>query len=102
MVGSIDWHPYDVLVLDDQACEGFCDHEEQQRRDELGEIFESLDSLSGFLPSSMENWQMPSFVVLGSESSGKSTLLERVSMFRMFPCGDGICTRMAIKVEEWF
>ena len=42
---------------------------------------------------------MPSFVVLGSESSGKSTLLERVSMFHMFPRGDGICTRMAIKVE---
>jgi hypothetical protein len=39
------------------------------------------------------------FVVLGPESSGKSTLLERVSMFNMFPRGEGICTRMAIKVE---
>ena len=67
--------------------------------DELGEIFESLDKLGDILPSSMEAWQMPSFVVLGSESSGKSTLLERVSMFTMFPRSDGICTRMAIKVE---
>ena len=67
--------------------------------DELGEIFESLDSLSDFLPASLENWQTPSFVVLGSESSGKSTLLERLSMKPMFPRGEGICTRMAIKVE---
>ena len=41
------------------------------------------------LPESMASWQMPSFVVLGAESSGKSTLLERVSMFSMFPRAEG-------------
>ena len=77
--------------------------EELKSVDELGEIFQTLDALDDalgdLLPASMENWQMPSFVVLGSESSGKSTLLERVSMFTMFPRGDDICTRMAFKVE---
>jgi hypothetical protein len=63
---------------------------ELKRVDELGEIFAELDALGDILPASMENWQMPSFVVLGSESSGKSTLLERVSMFTMFPRADGM------------
>ena len=67
--------------------------------DELGDIFASLDSLTSFLPNSLEHWSTPSFVVLGSESSGKSTLLERISMFPMFPRGEGVCTRIAIKVE---
>ena len=62
---------------------------ELKRVDELGEIFEQLDALGDILPASMESWQMPSFVVLGAESSGKSTLLERVSMFSMFPRADG-------------
>ena len=64
---------------------------ELKRVDELGEIFEQLDALGDILPASMESWQMPSFVVLGAESSGKSTLLERVSMFSMFPRADGSC-----------
>lgn len=64
---------------------------ELKRVDELGEIFEQLDALGDILPASMESWQMPSFVVLGAESSGKSTLLERVSMFSMFPRADGNC-----------
>ena len=25
VVGSVDWHPYDVLVLDDQTCEALFD-----------------------------------------------------------------------------
>ena len=57
--------------------------------DELGQLFESLDSISDFLGPSMEGWQTPSFIGLGSESTGKSTLLERVSMLSMFPRDDG-------------
>ena len=67
--------------------------------DELGDIFASLDRLTSFLPASLENWQTPSFVVLGPESSGKSSLLERLTFFSMFPRDEGICTRMAIKLE---
>ena len=38
-------------------------------------------------------------VVFGAESSGKSTILERVTMLPLFPKGDGICTRLPILVS---
>ena len=59
--------------------------EELKSVDELGEIFQTLDELGDLLPASMENWQKPSFVVLGSESSGKSTVLEMLAMMPFFP-----------------
>jgi len=76
--------------------------DEIKRIDELGEIFAALDELKGTggvnLNDSFE-WQLPMFIVLGSESAGKSTLLERVSMYSIFPRAENICTRMAIKIK---
>ena len=67
-----------------------------KRIDALGEIFVALDSLQSALPVA---WQMPMFVVLGAESAGKSSLLERVSMFNIFPRATTMCTRMPIKIQ---
>ena len=41
----------------------------------------------------------PCVVVLGNESSGKSTLLGRLVGLRLFPRGNGLCTRMVIHAE---
>ena len=67
--------------------------------DELGKIFESLDELKMLLPESLKTWQPPMFVVLGAESTGKSTILERVTMFPLFPKDEGLCTRLPIKIQ---
>jgi hypothetical protein len=71
------------------------------RIDALGGIFAALDELKSDRggQQTMESWQLPTFIVLGSESAGKSTLLERVSMFPIFPRAEAICTRMAIRIE---
>jgi hypothetical protein len=37
--------------------------------------------------------------VLGNEKSGKSTLLERLTMMPVFPKDEDICTRMAIQLR---
>ena len=72
---------------------------------ELGELFEGLELLqrvlhnAGDLAATSEDWQVPCFIVLGSESSGKSSLLERLSMIPIFPRDVAICTRMPIKVQ---
>lgn len=40
----------------------------------------------------------PQLVVMGNESSGKSTLLERITMLPLFPIAPRFCTRMIQKV----
>ena len=44
-------------------------------------------------------WQTPVLVVLGAESTGKSTLMERLIMMNMFPRAKKICTRVPILVR---
>ena len=40
--------------------------------------------------------QTPVVVVVGNESSGKSSLLDRLAMMPLLPRGENTCTRMAI------
>jgi hypothetical protein len=47
--------------------------------------FEVLDSLADVMPKSLAGWKPPLFIVLGGESTGKSSLLERITMFPLFP-----------------
>lgn len=42
---------------------------------------------------------LPTIVVVGSESAGKSSTLERVAGFSLFPRDAKICTRMPIKLS---
>jgi len=49
--------------------------------------------------STLNNVTLPSIVVVGSESAGKSSTLERVAGFSLFPRDARICTRMPIKLS---
>ena len=63
-----------------------------------GNLIQALDSISSSLGKDV-NLSFPQIVVLGSEKSGKSTLLERIAMLEFFPRGEGMCTRMPIKLQ---
>eukprot|EP00944_MAST-04C_sp_MAST-4C-sp1_P009974 g9974.t1 len=65
----------------------------------LGKIFEKIDPLRNILSLELDGWSPPKFIVLGAEDSGKSTLLDRITMLPMFPQGRNICTRLPIEVQ---
>ena len=52
---------------------------------ELGGMFAMLDGMRGILDETLKDWKSPKIVVIGSESSGKSSLLERLMMFPLLP-----------------
>ena len=66
---------------------------------ELNEVFAHLDPLRDILAETLECLRPPQLVVIGAESSGKSSLLERLVMMPIFPPAEGICTRMLIHVR---
>ena len=65
----------------------------------LRAVFAELDPLREFLSETVQEWQPPQFVVIGQESSGKSTLLERLTMMPIFPRDHSFCTRMPLHVQ---
>jgi hypothetical protein len=65
----------------------------------LRAVFAELDPLREFLSESLRGWQPPQFVVIGQESSGKSTLLERLALMPIFPRDNAFCTRMPLHVR---
>eukprot|EP00438_Fugacium_kawagutii_P026867 Skav221163 [mRNA] locus=scaffold85:221413:228298:- [translate_table: standard] len=65
----------------------------------LDKAFQALDKLKEPLRQSLEGFQIPHIVMVGSTSVGKSTVLRRFTQFPFFPSGDGICTRLPIKVQ---
>ena len=67
---------------------------------ELGQMFALLDGgLRGLLAATLDGWQPPQIVVVGEESSGKSSVLERLMMTPLLPRADNICTRLPIHVR---
>lgn len=44
-----------------------------------------LDGMRAILDETLKDWKYPKIVVLGSESSGKSSVLERLMMFPLLP-----------------
>lgn len=66
---------------------------------ELGIIFSLLDGLRGLLAEVLDGWQPPQIVVVGEESSGKSSVLERLMMTPLLPRDENICTRLPIHVR---
>ncbi len=63
------------------------------------EIFKELDRLSSRSKTSLSDFEPPTIVVLGNESHGKSTILERVIGLPLFPKEKGICTRCVVRVH---
>ena len=66
---------------------------------ELGRMFALLDDLRELLAATLDGWQPPQLVVVGEESSGKSSVLERLMMTPLLPRADNICTRLPIHVR---
>ena len=56
-------------------------------------IFRALDISPVFTSEMLPQWTPPCITVIGNESSGKSTILERLLMMSIFPRGEDICTR---------
>jgi len=66
---------------------------------DLRKCFATLDELRPILLDSLKGWQPPQIVVIGQESSGKSSVLERLAMLPLFPRDANICTRLPIHVR---
>lgn len=66
---------------------------------ELGDLVAMLDSMQPVVSKVITDWAPPHLIVLGSESSGKSTLLERLLKIPIFPRAPSLCTRMPICVK---
>lgn len=77
---------------------------------ELNRIFSHLDPVRPVLDRTLSDWRQPQIVVVGQESSGKSSLLERISMMPIFPrlAEDALdedgqpastCTRVRIELQ---
>ena len=69
---------------------------------DLNAIFKELDSLRDILAETLEGWNPPQLVVIGAESSGKSSLLQRLVMMPILPTAEGVCTRLPIHVRLRF
>jgi sugar lactone lactonase YvrE len=67
---------------------------------DLREVFQLLDPLGDFFEKTLDGWyQPPELVVIGQESSGKSTLLERLAMMPIFPRNRRLSTRLPIRIR---
>ncbi len=78
---------------------------------ELGRMFALLDgSLRELLAATLDGWQPPQVVVVGEESSGKSSVLQRLMMTPLLPRGktfgvftfcDELNQRNAPRLKQW-
>jgi hypothetical protein len=62
-------------------------------------VFDVLDPLSELLAATLEGWRTPVVIVFGQETSGKSSLLERLAMMPLLPRGEDTCTRLPILLK---
>ena len=66
---------------------------------QLSSLFEALDGLKDILVETLGAWTPPHLVVVGGESVGKSSLLQRLSLLPFFPTNSKRCTRMPLRVK---
>ena len=74
---------------------------------QIKKIFEQVNTYNNYQLSSlgvnMKNLKdflvLPKVIVIGTESSGKSSLLERITKCQLFPRDGKICTKCPIKVK---
>ena len=48
-------------------------------------MFAQLDGLRGLLDETLKGWDPPKIIVVGQESAGKSSVLERLMMVPLLP-----------------
>ena len=65
----------------------------------LKALFDVLDPLGDLLATTLDGWQTPTVMVFWNETSGKSSLLERLSMMPLLPRGEDTCTRLPIVLK---
>ena len=65
----------------------------------LNQIFAVMDSLQDVLQSVLDKWEPPRVVVIGNQSHGKSTILERLCMMPLFPRRKVLCTSVPVKIS---
>jgi hypothetical protein len=63
------------------------------------DMYRELDRIAGLPQMDLFNLQPPKIVVIGNESHGKSTLLERIVGLPIFPKSRELCTRCVIRVH---
>ena len=63
---------------------------------DLGKHFECLDQCRDILQNALGGWTPPSVIMIGSENTGKSSVLERLALMSIFPRAEGLCTRLPI------
>jgi GTP-binding protein EngB required for normal cell division len=62
----------------------------------FGKIKETLLAL--FTQKEIETFQMPKVIVIGNESTGKSSLLENITKCQLFPRDSKLCTKCPVRV----
>ena len=67
--------------------------------EELRELFDLIDPLGELLAATLKDWKTPMVMVFGNETSGKSSLLERLAMMPILPRGEETCTRLPILLK---
>ena len=61
-----------------------------------GRILKLLERVQ---PSTTFHLRIPTIVVIGDESNGKSSLMERLTMREYFETGHGFCTKVAVRMR---
>ena len=68
-----------------------------------GKVIEAVSKIRELTEEAMkkigEEMILPRIIVIGNESSGKSSTLERIAGQPVLPCADGICTRAPVVLE---
>lgn len=62
----------------------------------FGKIKNSIEQL--FTPEEITNYKLPKVIVIGNESSGKSSLLENITKLQIFPRDSKLCTKCPVHV----
>ena len=65
----------------------------------MSKFFLELDPMRDLLQEVLEGWTPPRIIVLGDESTGKSTILEQLANIPIFPRKRRFCTRLAVHVR---
>lgn len=66
------------------------------QRGAMGKLLDALDQIKAALADVSVELTFPQVIVCGQESSGKSSVVERICMFPFFPRGRGVTTRAPI------